>query len=342
MKNITLIATLLSLVATSCVKSLEDEGVFTVTTYTGTVVEKSSHQPIEGVDVSVTDGINVYAKTRTGSDGSFKLEDVDVELFPRESFLLLDGSVVGLPSKKGKLLGYGYRNYDYGGIALYDKTSTEMLPIVRLTNVGYVSSGNAECRGVATLPEELTGVVDITDRGFVWSTQQNPSLERGDSRISAGSGEGAFSANVTGLLSTVKYYIRGYAVNKFGTSYTEQEIMSSPYMSLPTFNYNGHTYKVGPMSWSEMNWETANSYCLQYSIDEITGWRLPTKEELVQMYASDLILYRNNYNTYFWSSTFAYTNYGVDYYYSIDGYSGSLYVSRRDANFFVYPIRQEN
>lgn len=56
------------------------------------------------------------------------------------------------------------------------------------------------------------------------------------------------------------------------------------YDGLPTFNYNGKSYKVAPSSDNEMNWSVAADYCENYSIDGVTGWRLTTRGELIQMY----------------------------------------------------------
>ena len=56
------------------------------------------------------------------------------------------------------------------------------------------------------------------------------------------------------------------------------------YESLPTFNYDGKTYKVAPSTSILTDFNTAYGYCEQYSIDGVRDWRLPTCDEMVQMY----------------------------------------------------------
>ena len=49
------------------------------------------------------------------------------------------------------------------------------------------------------------------------------------------------------------------------------------------------------------NWDDANLYCFSLNIDGKTGWRLPTKDELNQIYESEND-FRKEWEWY-WSST---------------------------------------
>jgi hypothetical protein len=76
---------------------------------------------------------------------------------------------------------------------------------------------------MATLSGYITfaGTPEYTERGVVYSTTQNPTLA--DSKVvSAGTGTGSFSANVSGLTPNTTYYIRAYATNAKGTAYGEE------------------------------------------------------------------------------------------------------------------------
>ena len=65
------------------------------------------------------------------------------------------------------------------------------------------------------------GGADITVKGFCYSTSENPTME--DSKILGEQAEGDyFIATVTGLLPVTTYYVRAYATNSAGTSYSEQ------------------------------------------------------------------------------------------------------------------------
>ena len=48
-----------------------------------------------------------------------------------------------------------------------------------------------------------------------------------------------------------------------------------------------------------LNWDDARLYCFSLNINGKTGWRLPTKDELNEIYQS-----KNDFtNDYYWSST---------------------------------------
>ncbi|MBP5709938.1 MAG: DUF1566 domain-containing protein [Bacteroidales bacterium] len=60
----------------------------------------------------------------------------------------------------------------------------------------------------------------ITERGICWSTAQSPTVN--DQHVSYGSGTGTFTASMNNLTLSTTYYVRAYAVNGFGTSYSNQ------------------------------------------------------------------------------------------------------------------------
>ena len=57
----------------------------------------------------------------------------------------------------------------------------------------------------------------ITARGLCWGTASNPAVS-GPHSVEPGE-LGAFTSNMTGLLPSTSYYVRGYATNATGTSY---------------------------------------------------------------------------------------------------------------------------
>ena len=74
----------------------------------------------------------------------------------------------------------------------------------------------------ATVQGEVTsdGGAEVTERGVVYGTSENPTV--GNSKVTSGAGIGAFTCNLTGLQPNTKYYVRVYAVNSQGTAYGEQ------------------------------------------------------------------------------------------------------------------------
>ncbi|MBL9142034.1 MAG: hypothetical protein JNM99_00010 [Verrucomicrobiaceae bacterium] len=71
----------------------------------------------------------------------------------------------------------------------------------------------------ATLGGNVTadGGASVTERGIVWSTNANPTTA--DTKVTNGSGTGAFSATVNGLPSNTLIHVRAYATNSVNTSY---------------------------------------------------------------------------------------------------------------------------
>ena len=59
-------------------------------------------------------------------------------------------------------------------------------------------------------------------------------------------------------------------------------------------------FEIAPKSTEiRLNWHDARLYCFALNIEGKTGWRLPTKEELNEIYLSD-----NDFaNVWYWSST---------------------------------------
>lgn len=74
--------------------------------------------------------------------------------------------------------------------------------------IGAVSGGNITSDGGA----------DITSRGVVWSTTQNPTIDL-ITKTMDGNGLGTFTSTISGLSPNTTYYARAYATNSVGTSY---------------------------------------------------------------------------------------------------------------------------
>ena len=73
---------------------------------------------------------------------------------------------------------------------------------------------------------------EVTERGICWSTGHNPTVS--DSHINSGTGMGSFSVEMTELTDGTTYYVRAYATNIKGTSYSEEKSFTTLVIYKPT------------------------------------------------------------------------------------------------------------
>ena len=94
---------------------------------------------------------------------------------------------------------------------------TAIMPVVTTSAATSISISG----GTATFNGSITSIGDpaYTERGFVYGTVHNPTVEDDTKKVVAGSGTGAFSINVTGLAMNKIYYVRAYATNVVDTVY---------------------------------------------------------------------------------------------------------------------------
>ena len=101
-------------------------------------------------------------------------------------------------------------------------------PGVTTNDVTDITQTSASCGGAVT----YAGGAAVTAKGLCYSTSENPTTA--DNTIDGGTGVGAFSGELTGLLSNTTYYIRAYATNSVGSNYGEQKTFTTlPYL-VPT------------------------------------------------------------------------------------------------------------
>ena len=81
--------------------------------------------------------------------------------------------------------------------------------------------------GTAIFNGQVTYVGDpaYTERGFVYGIVPNPTIDD-TKKIVPGNGEGAFSANITGLKEGNTYYVRAYAQNVKGVAYGKDVVVN--------------------------------------------------------------------------------------------------------------------
>ena len=94
------------------------------------------------------------------------------------------------------------------------------------TQVGVASSNPTNISNIAAFSAEILSSIttngggEISLRGVCWNTTGSPTTT--DSKTENGSGMGSFTNLLTKLTKGTKYYVRTYAVNQGGTTYSEE------------------------------------------------------------------------------------------------------------------------
>lgn len=100
-------------------------------------------------------------------------------------------------------------------------------------------SATATSGNTATINAEVTGdnCATVTERGVCWGITHSPSIN--GNHTSNGNGVGSFTNTLSGLTQGTTYYVRAYAVNSEGISYSNE--LSFTTFSMPSVTTNNVT-----------------------------------------------------------------------------------------------------
>ncbi|HLP74966.1 MAG TPA: hypothetical protein VK155_18830, partial [Bacteroidales bacterium] len=98
-------------------------------------------------------------------------------------------------------------NQTFSTLAGVLPTVTTVSPVTGITTSGASGGGNVTVQGSSA----------VTARGVCWSTGLNPTTA--NSKTTNGTGTGAFTSSITGLIANTLYHVRAYATNSTGTAY---------------------------------------------------------------------------------------------------------------------------
>lgn len=128
------------------------------------------------------------------------------------------------------LVGTGLKTYilninsDNGSRELTITAGEEVrLPSLTTQQVSNVTSNSVTFNGTIV----NAGLPPYTERGFVYATSPQPTLNNGNKITSAVNSQSTFSATVSGLNSDLTYYVRAYAKNTVGIAYGNDVIFST-------------------------------------------------------------------------------------------------------------------
>jgi hypothetical protein len=201
----------ISILFSSCINTLEEEGIYETTRFYGVVLDNRTNQPLQGLRVIGWDGQNTGKVVYTAVDGTFEMVVTMDQLVKGYSILFtadslyesLDYSLADVP--------IGMKEYNIGVLYMVGPE----VPIVEMGRIVDITATSARCYGSIL----SWGNSTILEQGIVYSTMQYPTID--NDKVTVPVGQDDFDCTLT-LSPHTTYYARVYAVNGIGVGYSDQ------------------------------------------------------------------------------------------------------------------------
>ena len=126
----------------------------------------------------------------------------------------------------------------------FGESSKSLAPTISSTDATDITTSSATSGGNIS----NNGGSSVTARGVCWSTSPAPTVAL-TTKTSDGSGIGAFTSSITGLIPNTTYYVRAYATNSVDTSYGNEVFFTTNAQNLLA-NPSFETWSAGaPTDW---------------------------------------------------------------------------------------------
>jgi len=166
----------------------------------------------------------------------------------------------------------------------------EVAPTVTIADaISTLAETTAAWAGEAT----ATGGEAITEKGVCWGTTTAPTVA--GNKTTEGAGLGVITGSMTGLSANTTYYVRAYATNSIGTSYSATEKTFVTYSAEPTNHVNN--FAVTPnstnldVSWSNNQGAVAATH---YLIKASTSNNITDPTDFATVPSENLVIGSNN------------------------------------------------
>lgn len=200
---------------------------------------------------------------------------------------------------------------------------------------GIVSTCNATAitESTAIIHGKILQDVPYTEKGFVYGANHNL-----NHNISVGgNGVGEFPLPIS-IDATSTWHYKAYCIYNGTTYYGVEKFFGPYYNDVPYFQYGGHLYMVAPDPGYGMRWDDAKNYCEGFTMYGYSDWHLPTRSELLQMYADRYSIGGFDLEVKYWSSTYEMAT-PTNMYYYVSFIDGHTSWNTQNTQLHVRPIR---
>jgi len=210
-KKIALLLLIGTIFFSSCIKDLEQRGVYETTRCYGVILDSRTEQPMANVRIVTTNHSKVDETVYSKEDGTFEIP-VHVEKLVSDYYIYFEADTLFQSFEiKVNDLDLGKESYDLGKIYFLGA----VVPSVHTVVPDNITTTSAHLVGVIN----DFGYSEITERGFVYGTMQYPTLN--NTVVSVAAVGDTFAADLP-LTPHTTYYFRAYAVNSMGVGYGNQ------------------------------------------------------------------------------------------------------------------------
>ena len=177
----------------------------------GNIVDKNYSDVIEkGVCWSISPNPTINDSIQIVNDG--------IGTFSTKIDVPFDGTTYYVRAYAKNIKGVGYG----------EEIEFSTLALVKTEEVGSITISSARCVGLVI--NDNSGI-SVTERGFCWSTDPNPTIE--NCTLESGAGVGSFAGIIDNLQDNTVYYVRAYAKSK-SISYGEEKCFTTIKIVSPT------------------------------------------------------------------------------------------------------------
>ncbi len=170
------------------------------------------NQSIEMADNStITSQVVFQSNLDTGGPYQWKKDGVDIEGATSQNLTFTNGF------SEDELGVYTSVSNGQTSRSIEVRQEAATIPTVTTNAVTNITSNSAKSGGNVT----SEGMSMVTDRGVVWHTEENPTIDL-PTKTDEGSGMGTFESIITDLASGTTYFVRAYAANNKGVAYGNQ------------------------------------------------------------------------------------------------------------------------